>query len=217
MYCDTVVGWLVGSGVRASSHICLVLPMPPWPACDAPTLVPDWRPMVASLPCLICSSVKFLSFLVAILGPIWGPVYSGWFCVALPREKRQRATCDKFLASNKSGVWNTSSSGTPYFLAAVRKDCTFSIRRKAGPFSLNFLTLPGASLFISLHKMTPFCRTSEKSPSGRGSSITASIHSRISFSCSGFLGAMIVVFSQLSSGLQLIHYLHKPDSEQHRP
>jgi len=67
------------------------------------------------------------------LGPSEGPENSGCFCVALPREKRQRATWDKFLASNKSGVWKTSSSGTPYFLAAVRKDWTFSISKKAGP------------------------------------------------------------------------------------
>ena len=73
---------------------------------EAPVLVPDCSPMVPSLPCLespfhlvhggcshlICSSVKFLSFLVAILGPMAGPVYSGCFWVARPREKRQSTT-----------------------------------------------------------------------------------------------------------------------------
>ena len=51
----------------------------------------------------------------------------------LPREKMHRDTWGMFLASNKSGVWKTSSSGTPYFLAADRKDWTFSISKNAGP------------------------------------------------------------------------------------
>ena len=33
-----------------------------------------------------------------------------------------RATWGILRASNRSGVWNTSSSATPYFLAALRKD-----------------------------------------------------------------------------------------------
>ena len=94
----------------------------------------------------------------------------------IPREKMQSDTWGMFLASNKSGVWKTSSSGTPYFLAAVRKDWTFSISRKAGPFSLNFLTLSGLILFIRRQRTTPFWRTSAKSPSGSFSSRTASIH-----------------------------------------
>ena len=118
-----------------SYYMCLVLPMPPWPAWEAPALVPDWRPICPSLPFLICSSVKFLSFLVAVLGPSDGPLNSGWFWVALAREKRQSATWGRFRPSNRSGVWKTSSSGTPYFLAAARKDCTFSISRKAGPYN----------------------------------------------------------------------------------
>ena len=60
----------------------------PYPRCgvtwEAPLLLPDWRPMTPSLPWRICSSEKFLSFLVAILGPREGPVYSGWFWVARP-------------------------------------------------------------------------------------------------------------------------------------
>ena len=91
--------------------------------------------MVASLPCRICSSLKFLSFLVDILGPICGPVYSGCIWVTRPREKRQRTTCGMFRFSNRSGVWKTSSSGTPYFLAATRKAWTFSINMNAGPWT----------------------------------------------------------------------------------
>ena len=127
----------------------------------APLFEPDWRPITPSRPCRICSSVKFLSFFVAILGPRDGPVYSGWFWVALPainkwlrhfflnsflmilpREKMQSDTCGMFLASKRSGVWKTSSSGTPYFLAAFKKDCTFSINKNAGPYKkieLSFL------------------------------------------------------------------------------
>ena len=51
---------------------------------EAPLLLPDWSPMTPSRPWRICSSEKFLSFLVAILGPREGPVYSGWFWVARP-------------------------------------------------------------------------------------------------------------------------------------
>ena len=59
--------------------------------------------------------------------------------VALAREKRHSATWGRFRPSNRSGVWKTSSSGTPYFLTAARKDCTFSIRRKAGPYNTRVL------------------------------------------------------------------------------
>ena len=47
---------------------------------------------MASLPCRICSSEKFLSFLVAILGPMAGPVYSACFWVVRPREYRHSTT-----------------------------------------------------------------------------------------------------------------------------
>ena len=43
-------------------------------------------------------------------------------------------------------------------------------------FSLNFLILPGWSLFISLQRTTPSLRISPKSPLGRGSPITVSTH-----------------------------------------
>merc|ERR1712002_74218 len=167
--------------------------MPPWPAWEAPALVPDWRPICPSLPFLICSSVKFLSFLVAVLGPSDGPLNSGWFWVALAREKRQSATWGRFRPSNRSGVWKTSSSGTPYFFAAARKDCTFSISRKAGPFSLNFLTLPGWILLISLQSTTPSFRTSPKSPAGSGSPITPSTTATLPSLSGHFLLAFLVL------------------------
>ena len=66
--------------------MCLVFPIPPCPAWEAPLLDPDWSPTIPSLPCLICSSVKFRSFLTAILGPREGPEYSGCFWVTLARE-----------------------------------------------------------------------------------------------------------------------------------
>ena len=76
---------------------------------DAPLLLPDCSPITPSRPWRICSSEKFLSFLVAILGPRVGPVYSSCFWVARPtniniqslhqsswwschRERRCRAT-----------------------------------------------------------------------------------------------------------------------------
>ena len=46
----------------------------------------------------------------------------------------------------------------------------------AWTFSLNFFTLSGCILFISLQRITPFWRTSAKSPSGNFSSSTAAIH-----------------------------------------
>ena len=77
--------------------------------------------------------------------------FGGTKWVLLPREKMHRDTWGIFRASNRSGVWKTSSSGTPYFLAALRKDWrnklksgalfvgyfdtwTFSISKNAGPF-----------------------------------------------------------------------------------
>jgi hypothetical protein len=59
-------------------------------------LDPAWRPIWAFLPWRICSSVKFLLFSVAILGPIMGPVYSGCFCVVRPSENRHSVTCNHF-------------------------------------------------------------------------------------------------------------------------
>ena len=77
--------------------MCLVFPIPPCPAWEAPWLVPDWRNRVPSLPRLFCSSVKFLSFLVAILGPSEGPEYSGCFWVTRANEYRQRATLKMYM------------------------------------------------------------------------------------------------------------------------
>ena len=43
--------------------------------CEAPLLVPDCSPITPSLPFLICSSEKFLSFFVENLG---------WWCQQAP-------------------------------------------------------------------------------------------------------------------------------------
>ena len=48
----------------------------------------------------------------------------------LPREKMHRDTWGIFRASNRSGVWKTSSSGTPYFFAALRKDWRNKIKNE---------------------------------------------------------------------------------------
>jgi hypothetical protein len=44
-----------------------------------------------------------------------------------PKAKSVHVTCEMSLASNKSTVWNTSRSGTPYFLMAFENMLMFSI------------------------------------------------------------------------------------------
>lgn len=55
-----------------------------------------------------------------------------------------------FLFSQRSTVWNTSTSGTPYRLAAFWKALMFSISLKLVPDVLILATEPGIILFINL-------------------------------------------------------------------
>ena len=92
VWCSPNVHHIVPSMMQLLIYMCLVLPMPPWPAWVAPLFWPACSPTWASLPFLISSSVKFLSFLVAILGPRRGPLYSGCFWVWRANAYRHRVT-----------------------------------------------------------------------------------------------------------------------------
>ena len=100
-------------------HMCRVLPIPPWPAWEAILACPAWRPIWPSRIFRVCSSLKFLWFSVAILGPSAGPLYSGCNWVTRARAKIHSVTWRMLRLSNRSAVWNISSSGTPYFRTAV--------------------------------------------------------------------------------------------------
>lgn len=58
-------------------YMCRLCPIF-WPVCVAPLLEPACNPISASRNLRTSSSVKFRLFSADILGPNWGPVYSGW-------------------------------------------------------------------------------------------------------------------------------------------
>lgn len=105
---------------------------------------------------------------------------------ARPRAKNVFVTVPMSFFSNKSTVWNTSMSGTPYALRAFWKFCTFSIILKTGPDSLIFDTDPGLILLMSLHTTTPSLRTSSYvALVGNFQPMISSIHAWASLSLTG--------------------------------
>lgn len=101
-----------------------------------------------------------------------------------PNEYKHNVTCGMLRRSNKSAVWKISSSGTPYFLMAAWKRCTFSINWKLVPRSWIFFTEPGANLLANLQRTMPSRKMSSYWPDGTFSPNTLKIHSNTSCSCS---------------------------------